>query len=265
MQKKANNKLSTHRIEQILLDGQVVNREWLRSKGYGRTAIDYFLRSGKLESLTRGIYRRPGPPLKWQHIYYSLQQMGMAIHVGGQSALELQGFTHYLPLGDKTTVIELYGHDKLPKWVEEWEGNARFIKKPMKCFKSTPKEALTEILFGHWDWKLKISTVELALLELLAGVHNENDFSKADKYFESATTLRPALLNSLLQACTHVHTKRLFLWFAHRHDHAWVKRIDETQIGLGSGKRVIAKGGVLDKTYKITVPKELASDVSDFF
>jgi Transcriptional regulator, AbiEi antitoxin N-terminal domain len=56
--------------------------------------VDSYLRSEALQTVTRGVYRRPGPPLKWEHIIYSLQELGYAVHVGGRSALELQGITY---------------------------------------------------------------------------------------------------------------------------------------------------------------------------
>ncbi|MGV7247240.1 type IV toxin-antitoxin system AbiEi family antitoxin domain-containing protein, partial [Caballeronia sp. M23-90] len=42
--------------------------------------------------------------------------------------------------------------------------------------------------------------------------------------------------------------KRLFFFFADRHGHAWLKHIDRSKIGLGSGKRVLVKDGRLDFT-----------------
>lgn len=69
-------------LEQTLPDGQLVNRAWLLAHGYNRPRVDYFLRANKLEAVNWGIYRRPGPPLKWEHIVYSLNEMGCAVHVG---------------------------------------------------------------------------------------------------------------------------------------------------------------------------------------
>ena len=112
---------------------------------------------------------------------------------------------------------------------------------------------------------MNLSTVELALFELLTQVKDESDFSVADKYFESATILRPELVNALLQSCTHIQTKRLFMWFADRHAHQWSRNIDRDDIDLGSGKRVIIKGGALDKKYKITVPREMTYNEALFF
>ena len=65
-------------LEQTLSEGQLVNRDWLLKRGFNRPRVDYFLRSGKLEPVAHGVYRRPGPPLKWEHMVYSLKEMGLA-------------------------------------------------------------------------------------------------------------------------------------------------------------------------------------------
>lgn len=265
MQKDINNEQSIKRLEQVLLDGQVVNRKWLQGKGYERFTIDYYIRSGKLESVSRGIYRRPGPPLKWEHLVYSLQELGTALHIGGQSALELQGFTHYLSLGSEKNLVTLYGKDKISAWINNIDEKIKFTAFTQKGFSKLPENSITTMTFGHWDWKISLSTVELALFELLTQVKDEADFLVVDKYFESATILRPLLLNKLLQESTHIQTKRLFMWFLDRHSHQWVDKIDRDNINLGSGKRTIIKGGAFDKKYNITVPREMTYDDALFF
>lgn len=249
-----------------LPDGLVVDRSWLQAKGFARSSMDYFIRSGKLESVGRGAYRRPGPPLKWQHLAYSLQELGYSSHIGGRTALDLQGFAHYLPLGGIQTV-ELYGISKLPGWLLEIQTTPQFEACGTAGFKQLPKQALTSQPFGHWDWPLRFATPELAIFELLAQVSNEADFSLLDKYFESSPTLRPALCNSLLQTCNNIKSNRLFLWFAHRQQHPWLTHIETTDVNLGSGKRMIIRGGALDKTYQITVPRHMLEeqDAPDFF
>jgi len=265
MQNIEKSKLNNHRLEEVLPDGLVVNRQWLRTKGYERSTIDYYIRSGKLENVARGVYRRPGPPLKWEHLFYSLQELGYSLHIGGQSALDLQGFTHYLSLGHKEKPIALYGHDKLPLWINKIQDNVIFTALAQKGFTKLPENSLTTLPFGHWDWKLKLSSAELALFELLGQVKNEADFSVADQYFESATILRPELVNILLHASTHIQTKRLFMWFADKHAHQWHRNMNRDNIDLGSGKRVIIKGGALDKKYNITVPREMLYNETHFF
>ncbi|UJS24582.1 type IV toxin-antitoxin system AbiEi family antitoxin domain-containing protein [Thiothrix winogradskyi] len=249
-----------------LPDGLVVDRSWLQRKGFTRPHIDYLIRSGKLQSVGRGAYRRPGPPLKWQHFVYSLQEQGYSIHVGGRSALDLQGFAHYLPLGGIQT-IDLYGISKLPTWLQEAQTMPQFKACGMAAFNPMPPQALTTQPFGHWDWLLPFATPELALFELLAQVRDEADFSLLDKYVESSPTLRPELCNALLQTCGSIKAKRLFLWFAARHQHPWLSHLETVGVNLGSGKRMMIAGGVLDKTYQITVPRRMMEeqDAPDFF
>lgn len=203
-------------------------------------------------------YRRPGPPLKWEHVAYSLQELGYSIHVGGRSALELQGFAHYLSM-QGVQQIHLYGADKLPGWVSKFDASYRFTLHKAQLFDAPVAEAVTTKPFGHWDWPLRYATPELALLELASEVKQNSDFDVLDKLFESATSLRPQLLMKLLKACHHVKAKRLFLWFAERHNFAWFKRLELEAVNLGSGKRAIVKGGKLDKNYLITVPREMST------
>jgi hypothetical protein len=239
-----------------LAEGQVVNRNWLKIHGFSRHRIDYALRAGKLESVAHGVYRKPGPPLKWEHIVFSLIEMGHVIHVGGQSALELQGFAHYIPVGSNQK-ITLYGKSKLPSWVTVFSTQFQFEIYTRRLFSFLPQNAIHSKLFGAWDWKIPYSTPELALVELLSDIQDAADFSMADKFFEGAVNLRPDLISNLLQDCTQVKAKRLFLWFSDRHGHSWRLEIKTDGIDLGRGKRMLIKGGSYDATYKITVPKEM--------
>ena len=78
-----------------------------------------------------------------------------------------------------------------------------------------------------------------------------------DKLFEGLANLSPRKVENLLARCRNVKVKRLFFYFADRHKHAWLKRIDRTMINLGKGKRLLVRGGKLDTTYLITVPEDL--------
>lgn len=246
-------------LEQYLPEGQLVNRTWLKACGISRPRVDYALRAGKLEAVARGVYRRPGPPLKWEHVVYSLNEMGCDVHVGGRSALELQGLAHYLPAGGVQR-IDLYGSDRIPAWVADFPAPFRFDLHTQNRFDPLPEAAVYPKPFGAWDWPVPHSTPELALLELLTGVRDAADFSVADKFFESAVNLRPDLLSALLRACSQVKAKRLFLWFSDRHGHAWREALATEQIDLGRGKRMLIKGGAYDAAYQITVPREMASE-----
>ena len=74
---------------------------------------------------------------------------------------------------------------------------------------------------------------------------------------EGLVTLRPRKMQALLEEAKSVKVKRLFLYFADRHRHQWLDMIERENIDLGIGKRMIATGGKLDKTYQITVPEDM--------
>ena len=75
--------------------------------------------------------------------------------------------------------------------------------------------------------------------------------------FEGLANLSPRRLQNLLAACRSVKVKRLFLFFADRHDHPWLKKLDTSRIDLGTGKRMLVSGGRLNSRYQITVPEDL--------
>ena len=148
--------------------------------------------------------------------------------------------------------------EKLPTWANGVTNTQFELHRP-RLFTKLPERSTMNTPFGHWDWPISFAKPELALLELLAEVSSETDFEVADKLFESATSLSPRLVMTLLQACIHVRAKRLFLWFGMRHGFSWYKHLELNKVDIGSGKRVIVKGGALDKTFLITVPRDMVN------
>ena len=243
------------KIEQ-LSEGVVVDRAWLKSKGIDTPLVDYYLRKGYLERVAHGVYRRPGDPLKWQHLVYSLQMLGYPIHVGGRSALELKGRAHYLPLA-KRQRIRLYCETKLPRWLFKTNVDVEFMEYNRSLFQKGDSElGVSTLLFGSWDWEINVSSPERALFEMMAAIPGKETFHMVDVIMEGAMTLRPDMINALLMDCKNIKVKRLFLWFAQRYEHQWFKSLKLDQVDLGKGKRVIQKDGKLDNKYLITVPKD---------
>ena len=74
---------------------------------------------------------------------------------------------------------------------------------------------------------------------------------------ESLNNLRPAIVQKLLEECTSIKVKRLFLYLADKAGHEWFNFIDLDKVDLGSGKRSIVSGGTYVAKYQIMVPKEL--------
>jgi len=241
-------------LDSVLGEGLLVDRKWLKDNGFNRPAVDYYLRSGKLEAFARGIYRKSGPPLKWQSVVYSLSKLGYPIHVGHLTALTYHGFQHFLALGNGTQIC-LYSGKKLPAWIHAGLVKQAFLDMPRNPFAGS-MTGIVEVPFGTWDWLISYSTPERAFLELLSTLSNTDQIQSVKILFEAATNFRPALIQTLLEECRQVKAKRLFLWLAREQKHVWYKHIDRTKIDLGTGKRQIAKGGMMDEEFSITVPRE---------
>jgi hypothetical protein len=230
-----------------------------------------------LQQPARGVYQRPRGSLAWQQIVISLQTvLKEPLVIGGRSALEIQGYAHYLR--PSMTEVYLYGPKAPPPWLSRLPLKLRFIYRnsgklflaeaDQRSFMSlvdSPKPELKAVMdagflaqpWGQWDWSLVQSAPERAFIELLDELPGRESFEHADKLMEGLVNLRPQLLQKLLTRCRSVKVKRLFFFFADRHQHAWLKRINRTTVDLGKGKRMLVKDGRLDRTYQITVPENL--------
>lgn len=272
-------------LQRLLPEGLVVDAAWLEARGYSRGLRSRYLASGWLEQPARGSYRRPGGALRWQHVVVSLQGLlQIPVVVGGRTALELHGFTHYVSRTGPREV-HLYGDKPLPGWVLKLALHQRLVFHNAKrlfpthsmaadagsetwqpqvqnfsCTALPPGGGITRLSWGHWDWPLGLSTPERSILELLDEVPEPETFHQADKLMESLRTLSPRRLQRLLEECSNVKVKRLFLWFARRHGFQWLPHIKQERIDLGKGKRMLVRGGTLDATYLITVPRGMNGD-----
>ena len=74
---------------------------------------------------------------------------------------------------------------------------------------------------------------------------------------EQLTTLRPEVVQLLLETTKHYKLKRLFLYMAEKANHYWLEELDFTRIDLGTHKLQLVKSGVYISRYKMTIPKEL--------
>ena len=104
-------------------EGLLVDASWLQRHGYSSGLRAKYTANGWLEQAARSVYRRPsarlaaddsGDTLRWQYVVISLQMLlDSPSAVGGRSALELQGFAHYLSAAGPKE-IHLYGTAKTP-------------------------------------------------------------------------------------------------------------------------------------------------------
>ncbi len=66
--------------------------------------------------------------------------------------------------------------------------------------------------------------------------------------------IRPDIMQELLEKCTSIKVKRLFLFFADTNQLPCFKYLDLTALNLGKGKRVIGNGGMFVPKYQLSVP-----------
>ena len=152
--------------------------------------------------------------------------------------------------------IRLYSTRSLPSWVGKVDIGPGFIKMKRNLFPDG-SIGLINVSFGTWDWPIPYSSAERAFIELASTLETREDILQAKLMLEGAANLRPMLLQSLLEACGNIQTKRLFLWLARTIGHPWYKHINISRINLGTGKRQVVSGGTLDAQFLITVPKEV--------
>ncbi|MBA4136651.1 MAG: hypothetical protein C0518_04975 [Opitutus sp.] len=232
--------------------GAVLTSAWLKGQGISSRLADYYVNSGWLHRVGDGAFTvRPGTPT-WLGAVFGLQQKSKSFHPGGRTALELSGLAHFLPLGEAHPVY-LFSRsgDRLPTWFKRlpWASRVHHLRTNF-----LPQElGLREHREGGLT--VTVSAPERATLEFLHHLTlNDSGYEHANLIFEGLGTLRPNVVQSLLEACASIKVKRLFLHLAEKHAHPWLKQLKLTNVSLGSGKRVLFPRGRLDPKYLITVP-----------
>jgi hypothetical protein len=250
-----------NQLQRLLPEGMVADAAWLERHGYSSALRSQYVSAGWLNCPVRRVYRRGYGPLAWEQVILSLQQLEeMPLTVGGRTALEQQGYAHYLSANQHE--VHLYGPMRPPNWLASlplevkfhWHNSQRLF--PNHDCTHEPKPTMLEPS-GALKLPLRLSSKERAVLELLDELPDRESFHQADALMEGMTDLSPRRLQSLLEECSSVKVKRLFFFFADRHRHIWRTKLDKARIELGSGKRALVKGGRLDPVYQITVPTDL--------
>jgi hypothetical protein len=270
-----------NRLQHLLPEGLLADARWLEARSYSSALRSKYVSHGWLEQPARSVYTRPGGLQRWEQVVISLQSvLRLPVAVGGRTALNIQGYAHYLPLGGEDR-IQLYAETSLPGWLKKLKLSILFethnagrlfsdggiaedvpllpdpaVNDVVESGKPLP-HGLRAVSWGQHSWPLLVSAPERAILELLDELPDRETFENVDVLMEGLRTLSPHRLQELLEACASIKVKRLFFWFADRHNLPWLKRLDPSRVQTGTGKRVIAKGGRLDPKYQITVPEAL--------
>ena len=228
---------------------------WMTKQNMSTKEQSLCVTSGWLSRLSQGVYYRVGDvPTLYAAISSYNRQLGKKCFVGASTALDLRGFSHFVAMGKPTAYLFTQTSQRLPFWLlnNSWDMEVRYFT--TKIFGSD-FIGIEEMEVNGVE--LLVSSPERAFMECLHLVPAY--YSIMDTYYvmEMLTTLRPKLIQQLLEVCTSVKVKRLFLYMAEKSKHQWFHAINLSKVDLGEGKRSIVKDGVYNNKYGITISKEL--------
>ncbi|OGR51315.1 MAG: hypothetical protein A3I11_07260 [Elusimicrobia bacterium RIFCSPLOWO2_02_FULL_39_32] len=248
--------VNTNKLNHLLTNwpnGTVTVSSWLKDQGYSNPLLSKYKKSSWMESLGHDANVRPNDKVNWTGGLYAIQeQLHLPIHAGGKTALQLHGYAHFLPIGKGVTVT-LFGPTgvKLPSWFLQHDWQVKVHYTMTKIF---PAGDLGLVRKEMGSFSIKVSSPERAMMEVLHLVPLKESYDEAKLLMEGLTTLRPTLVQDLLEECGSIKVKRLFMHLAEELNLPWAKKLDIKKVNFGKGKRVIRKGGHFDPKYNISIP-----------
>lgn len=243
-----------NRVRYKIRPDGILLSSWLSDQDISCREQTNYVRSGTLQRIASGAYKFSDAPISLYGILSSYQLQGrLNYHIGAATALEIKGFSHYIPMGKPKAVIFTPVKPRLPKWITSQELDMAITEVSTKVFGQV---GIEEVQYNGYS--LRIAAPERAIMEclLLSPTH----YNLMDVYYlmEMLTNLRATLAQNLLETCSSVKVKRLFLYMAEKAGHRWFGKLNLSKVTLGSGTRALVKGGVKNAKYNIMIPLELA-------
>lgn len=249
------NKTKINKLLRIVPPGTVVLSSWLVSQGYSLDLQKRYRKSQWLESIGTGAMIRSGDDVDYRGALYALQRYaGHSIHIGGRTAISLLGMAQYLEFAPARAVLFGAEKEKLPAWFSKRDWGLKVDFYPTSFL--PPNLAVSHVEVKGFD--VNISSAERAIMECLYLAPYKQMLLECYEIMEMANTFRPKVIQQLLEHCSSIKVKRLFLYLGDKAGHAWMNHIDLKRVDLGTGKRSLVKNGLYVAKYQITVPKELA-------
>ncbi len=254
--KKKLNALLTH-----WQSGVPLSSNYLKSNGYYRQLVNLYCKNGWIKPIGHGAYTRLNDELTWQGAVNTLQtQLNLPVHIGGLTALALHGASQYVSKNDLIQNFYLYRSEKqnirLPAWFIGSFENSSFEQKTL----FNKKLGLSKKIVGNVE--ITVSSPERAILEVLSLVPDKITFEHANELMEFLDRLRSDVVQSLLESCTLIKVKRLFLYLAEKHRLSCFDKLNLSLIKIGSGNRVIGNGGRYNKKWMLSLPEKDEDEIS---
>jgi len=236
--------------------GVVYLSSWLTKNGFSTQLLNRYKKSNWIYSIGTGVWMRVGVEPTYQGALYAIQEQSkLSVHIGAKTALSLQGKAHYLELSTQQIILFGSSKEKLPAWFTKYDWGLK-----VNYFSSSflpPKMGLQTL--EQSNFSLLVSSPARALLECLYLVPKKQELVECYEIMEGLNNLRPKQVQELLEQCTSIKVKRLFLYMAEKAQHDWFNYINLEKIDLGKGKRSLVKDGVYIAKYHIAIPKALAN------
>lgn len=249
-----NNRQKLNQLLASLPSGGVVTSAWLAERGYSLELQKRYRSSRWFESVGHGAMIRTGDTVDWLGGVHALQtQLGLSFHPAADTALAMQGRVHYLPLSSSRAWLFGAPGERLPPWFRHVD-RSMSVESTRTGF-LPPRLGLREV--EHKGFRVLVSGVARAMMECLYLAPKHHSLENAAELMDGLNNVRPGHVQELLEACTSVKVKRLFLYLAERSGHAWLAAVDQSQIDLGQGKRSLVPAGVYVPAWRITVPASL--------
>lgn len=249
------NEIKIKKLLDLHVPGTIMLASWLEKNGFSRELQHRYQRSGWLESIGAGAFKRPNERVNWQGALLTMQnQAKLPVFAGGPTALSLNGYSHYLRNESENIYLFSPLKTNLPKWFKNhtWDSPVKHVKT------SFLPANLALSKFQVNQFSIMISSSERAFFESLYLTPEKQDMVEIYQVLTGLVNLRPQIIQKLLEECSSVKVKRLFLYMAKKANHQWFQFLDLSKINLGAGDRSVVKNGLYNPEFQITIPKGLA-------
>ena len=214
--------------------GMPVTTSQMEHLGISRQLVHRYVQNGWLTTLGYGYFQRTGDELTRNGAVSALESQNLDVHIGGKSALSLRGAVHYLALGKNK--LSLYGvtRKKIPDWFTRQFPCELRMSRLFGVEENLESRLQVRRLDKADPYSPYVSEPERALLEMLDDVPQKQSLDEARKIMEPLFTLRPELLQALLETCTRIKVKRLFFSLAEELKLPVLQQLDMTLIKFGA-------------------------------
>lgn len=243
-------------IMKLVPQNAVLFSPWLTAQGMDTKSQNAYKTTGWLYRISKGVYcLRGATPTLMDAVASYNHQLNKNCIIGAYTALDFRGYSHYLSIGKPKAYLFTDSKNRIPSWLLNGDWNMTIKHTTTSFLGNTYIGVETMVVEGN---ELPVSSPERAILECLYLPEAASTLLDIYYIMESLTTLRPKLVQQLLERCTSQKVKRLFLYMSEKANHPWYKALQLEKISFGTSRYMVTQTGKYIKKYNMTIPKELA-------